>query len=710
MTPDEEEELQIVVNGEYNTPLLGPDGPSSISHNQQQTRILMLGGTLWTASIVILGVSAFVTSNGNENKALHAHLQLGDALLQTVGAMAVAASDIDIDLFAKRHPVCVLMFTISWVVIYQGASALASPIIAINQIFWIVAVPFAYLFLRFKPVLQMRNDDYPRFSDLFAYSLALDPISDSVFNFLYRDAYLENVWALHGRGAANLDSFIYLLSGAFILGLYMYLRSRHSRHLALSTTLYAYLLTYTGEWAPSADSVDSVLDPYIVWTCSDLFVPLSPLGTHPPGFTSLSHNLINHYSYAERVRLIDWTYPIIHIAFPLAYFVFRRCILQCLGHHWLKQRSANADSIAKEQSIAPEHGNLSEVEQALGNVKRARFARSGSTHSTASTDLNAHIELDHNAADAFTLLTVSCFNGHEEAVDLLLKQDDVQVNKGSLRQNWTPIFVAAKRGHRGIVEKLLMHGADVHAKTEDNQNALLAATTYGIISLYTLLHTHHALTLISPYTRYTLTIHSPYTHYTLTIQGTHRSHSSSWKQAHGRGQCIWEWMQHSTIHSLYTHYRSVYMGVDAALYYTLTIHSLYTHYTLTIHSLYTHYTLTIHSLYTHYRSVYMGVDAAAAAEGLGRASIVVALRSYESHFQGHIREMCGCICVASWPGIYSKCWDNLVAQGKESKLSAAVVFLPQDTLHYGKCGSDKCYCVEMYGEKKDWGCKVSVAV
>jgi hypothetical protein len=49
--------------------------------------------------------------------------------------------------------------------------------------------------------------------------------------------------------------------------------------------------------------------------------------------------------------------------------------------------------------------------------------------------------------------------------------------------------------------------------------------------------------------------------------------------------------------------------------------------------------------------------------------------------------------------------DNLVAQGKESKVSAAVVFLPEHTLHFGKCGSDKCYCVEMYGEKKEWGCK-----
>ena len=44
--------------------------------------------------------------------------------------------------------------------------------------------------------------------------------------------------------------------------------------------------------------------------------------------------------------------------------------------------------------------------------------------------------------------------------------------------------------------------------------------------------------------------------------------------------------------------------------------------------------------------------------------------------------------------------DNLVAQGKESKLSAAVVFLPQNTLHYGKCGSDKCYCVEVSSTRR----------
>jgi hypothetical protein len=36
---------------------------------------------------------------------------------------------------------------------------------------------------------------------------------------------------------------------------------------------------------------------------------------------------------------------------------------------------------------------------------------------------------------------------------------------------------------------------------------------------------------------------------------------------------------------------------------------------------------------------------------------------------------------------------------------AAVVFLPEHTADFGGHGSDKCYCVEMYGERKPWGCR-----
>jgi hypothetical protein len=543
--PAAEELRLVVVNGEYST----PDRPSAISHNQQQGRVLVLGGAMLMASFVMFGVDRFVTDN-SENKALYGQLLLVEALLQTIGAMAVAASDIDIDLFAKRHPVCVLAFAVSWIVFYRGLGALAYPILAVKQTLWVAALPFAYLLLHRKVVLQIRSEYYPRFSDLFAYSLALVLMNHGVYFFLFANTYIGSPLFPYKRiWPANLISSIYLLGGTILLGLYLYLRSHHSRRLALSITLYAYLLANGGCY--------------------------------------LSNQLIRQFIYIAPIPLIDYGFPIIHIAFPFAYFLFNPLIYSYLGHYWLKQRSANRDSIAQEQGIAPHHGNLAAVEQALG----------------AATDLNAHTEGD--LGDTFTLLTLACFNGHEDAVDLLLSQDDVQVNKGSRRLNWTPLYMAAMRGHSTIVERLIMGGANVHTWTEDEQSALMVATIYG--------HTQIVQQLMEA--------------------GASRK-----------------------------------------------------------------------------RSAWMGVDAANAAEAQGHAGVVATLRSYESHFQGNIREVRGCTCVVSWPGIYSKCWDNLVAQGKRSKLSAAVVFLPKDTLYYGKCGSDKCYCVEMYGAKKQWGCKVSFAV
>jgi hypothetical protein len=54
------EELRLVVaNGEYNT----PDRAGAISHNQQQGRVLVLGGAMLMASFVLFGVDRFVTDN-----------------------------------------------------------------------------------------------------------------------------------------------------------------------------------------------------------------------------------------------------------------------------------------------------------------------------------------------------------------------------------------------------------------------------------------------------------------------------------------------------------------------------------------------------------------------------------------------------------------------------------------------------------------------
>jgi hypothetical protein len=484
-------ELGIVVNSSVNVPLNRPDRP--LSHNERQNRVLMFGGAMWVVALGGSGVVDFATDNGSKHLALYGLLQLAEALLQTIGAIVVAATDADLDLFAKKHPRYMVVFALAWIVLYEGLDALSLPIQAINQVFWLPALPFAYLLLRCNSVLQMRDQSCPRFSDLLAYSLALDIGSYAAYVFLHANTIVGPVkhWPLNAVGT------IFVLGGVLVFGVYWCFRGTHSRRMALSTMLYAYLLVF--------------------------------------GFGDLAYLLVLQYAYGDPVFLIEYSFAIIHIAFPLAYFLFSSLIYPRLARHWLGQRSANADSIAREQSIAPHHGNLAAVEHAI----------------SAGADLNAHITHEHNAADQFTLLILACFNRHEDAVDLLLSQGDVvQVNKGSLRQHWTPLYVAAMRGNSLSVEKLIARGADVRVETEDEQSALLAATTFG--------HTQVAQQLM---------------------------------EAGASKDAAW-----------------------------------------------------------------MGVDASAAAEELGWASIVVSMRSYESHFQGFIREVRGCPCVASWPGIYSKTW------------------------------------------------------
>jgi hypothetical protein len=54
------------------------------------------------------------------------------AILQTIGAMIVAACDIDIDIFAKRYPWRVLLFAVAWIVLFEGLQALIPPITTNN--------------------------------------------------------------------------------------------------------------------------------------------------------------------------------------------------------------------------------------------------------------------------------------------------------------------------------------------------------------------------------------------------------------------------------------------------------------------------------------------------------------------------------------------------------------------------------------------------
>ena len=82
-------------------------------------------------------------------------------------------------------------------------------------------------------------------------------------------------------------------------------------------------------------------------------------------------------------------------------------------------------------------------------------------------------------------------------------------------------------------------------------------------------------------------------------------------------------------------------------------------------------------------------------------------------FKGEVSREPGRECVASWPGKYESAWDSLVASAREGEVSAAVVFLPDGTSDFGRhdqippqeCLKGECWCVPLYGEEKDWGCR-----
>ena len=201
-------ELQTMPNGSGNDSLF--NRRSSMSHNERQNRVLIIGGTMWVLSFVAGGVAQFATNDGKTHLTLLGLLGMVEALLQTIGAMVVAATDADLDMFAKKHPRSVLTFALAWIVLYTGLEALAPPVQATNQVFWPTALPFVYLLLRFTPVLQMRDKSYPRFSDLLAYSLSLDLGTSGANYFLYG--------IIYDGPQGNLTWPDYLLGTLFVLG------------------------------------------------------------------------------------------------------------------------------------------------------------------------------------------------------------------------------------------------------------------------------------------------------------------------------------------------------------------------------------------------------------------------------------------------------------------------------------------------------------
>ena len=72
--------------------------------------------------------------------------------------------------------------------------------------------------------------------------------------------------------------------------------------------------------------------------------------------------------------------------------------------------------------------------------------------------------------------------------------------------------------------------------------------------------------------------------------------------------------------------------------------------------------------------------------------------------------------VCSWPGKYETAWSELVVGSRQDNISAAVVFLPEGSKHFGlhdpiPAKQDlqdlhgECWCTPLYGKQKPWGCR-----
>ena len=83
-------------------------------------------------------------------------------------------------------------------------------------------------------------------------------------------------------------------------------------------------------------------------------------------------------------------------------------------------------------------------------------------------------------------------------------------------------------------------------------------------------------------------------------------------------------------------------------------------------------------------------------------------------FEGNVLPKRQTVC--SWPGKYATAWDELVAGSRQDNISAAVVFLPEGSEHFGfhdpiPAKQDlqdlhgECWCTPLYGEQKPWGCR-----
>ena len=114
--------------------------------------------------------------------------------------------------------------------------------------------------------------------------------------------------------------------------------------------------------------------------------------------------------------------------------------------------------------------------------------------------------------DGWTALMLASLNGHQQVVELLLKQHaDINTqNEGG----WTALMIASLNGHHQIVELLVKEHADINTQNEGGWTGKMIAICYKHVEIAkSLLHLQ-----ADPY----LSIHNRSTAFSLAVFGDYR--------------------------------------------------------------------------------------------------------------------------------------------------------------------------------------------
>ena len=85
-----------------------------------------------------------------------------------------------------------------------------------------------------------------------------------------------------------------------------------------------------------------------------------------------------------------------------------------------------------------------------------------------------------------TSLHVAAFLGREELARVQLRWGSVEVNARD-KEGCTPLHLAARKGHRDVVELLVAEGADVNARNEEQRTPLYCAIQHHAVDVVRLL-------------------------------------------------------------------------------------------------------------------------------------------------------------------------------------------------------------------------------